>query len=251
MARNDTALRHAIIEFYREEMRKRYLLRNIRRFDAFDGVPNEQIHALRDYFMEHIYPPCEDRDRLDDAISRMGDVIKSPRRLRPLVGATLSSVFKLGTSLPTALSAGNSTLDAYLEARKLESFMLEAAKRSGVTEADARDYESMIGILAEVPEKEVMRLIKGIMKLFRALSNTKMLQTAVDFLGRCAEIMTERPELYHESEVEGIRLGRAMVQGGLDLFLDMPPDQFPGIIRGIEEIELDWYNTVRENAQGA
>lgn len=112
-------LRHAVIEFYREEIRKRYLRTNMRRFDHFRDVSDDNIDQLRTFFLEHIYPPVKDRDTLDDAIHHMGAVIKSPRRLRPIMGAALTSMFKMGTSLPAALSAGNNTLDAYMKARRL------------------------------------------------------------------------------------------------------------------------------------
>ena len=62
--------------------------------------------------------------------------------------------------------------------------------------------------------------------------------------------MASRPELYDPSEVEGITLGRLLVQGGLDLFLELERDQFPRIIEGIELIEWDWYERVCKDAAG-
>ena len=160
----------------------------------------------------------------------------------------MKSAWKMGSSLPTALSAGTSVLDAYQEARKLESIMLDTARRLGIRPKDAANREKMIGILADVPEKDVMRLIKDILKLFHALSNTKMLQTAVTFLHRCTEIMAKKSKLYRQSEIDGVELGCQMVQGGLDLFLQLEPSQFPSIIEGIEEIELEWYHEMKEEA---
>lgn len=248
MSKDEIDLRHVIIEFYREEMRKRYLVENVRRFDNFQDVPDAQIDQLRRFFLGHIYPPMEDRDRLDDALNRMADVIKSPRRLRPLMATALASMWKLGTALPTALSAGNSTLDAYLHARKLEAVMVKTAEALGIGPEDYGNRERMIRVLGDVEERTVLRLIKDIMKLFHALSNTKMLATAIEFLETCTDIMAQKPELYPQSEIEGIRLGRELIEGGLDLFLELKPEQFPRIIAGIEEIELDWYHRAKEEA---
>ena len=248
MSSDEIDLRHAIIEFYREEMRRRYLIENVRRFDLFQDVPDAQIDQLRRYFLGHIYPPMESRDRLDDALNRMADVIKSPRRLRPLMGAALASMWKLGKALPAALSAGNSTLDAYLHARKLEAVMVKTAEALGLGPEDYGNREKMIRVLADVQERQVMRLIKDIMKLFHALSNTKMLATAIEFLDTCTGIMAEKPELYTQSEIEGIRVGRELIEGGLALFLELKPEQFPRIIAGIEQIELDWYHRAKEEA---
>ena len=245
----DRALLHAIIRFYREELRARYSLENVRRFENFDGVADAQVGSLRSYFLEHIYPPPEKRDTLDDAINRMGDVLRSPRRLRPLIGTTFTSVFRLGTSLPTAIGAGLSTLDAYTEARKLEGAMLDAARQLGLSPADEGDRKELIRILGIVDERDVKRLIKDIMKLFHALSDTKMLATAIDFLEKCTVIMVQRPDLYAEQEVKGITLGRQMVQGGHDLFLELRPEQFPRIIAGIEQVEWEWYHAARDEAR--
>lgn len=248
MAEELSQLEGAIVDFYRSEIRRRYQLKNIRRFKQFETVNDAQVKVLRGYFLEHIYPPSKERPRLDDALLRMGDVIKSPRRLRPLAGAVIASAWRMGASLPSAISAGTSTLDAYFEARRMEAMMLQTAERIGLGPEDGGNREAMIQIIADVPEKEILRLIRDILKLFRALSNTKMLQTAVAFLDRCAAIMTSKPELYLPAEVEGIQLGRKMVQGGLDLFLQLEPKQFPLIISGIEEVELDWYGRVTKEA---
>ena len=251
MATIDIELKHAIIEFYREEIRKRYLRTNMRRFDQFHDVSDENVDQLRTFFLEHIYPPVKDRETLDDAINRMRDVIKSPKRLRPIMGAAFISMLKMGTSLPAALSAGNSTLDAYMKARRLERTMIETAEKLDIGPEDYNNRETMIAIIADVKEREVMKLIKDIMALFHALSNTKMLTTAVEFLKKCTTIMLAKPELYTQSEIDGILLGCELVQGGLDLFNKLKPEQFPRIIAGIEEIELDWYYRVKAEAAKA
>lgn len=246
MANPRQDLKNAVIGFYRAELDRRYQLENVRRFENFDPVSDAHVEALRNYFLTHIYPPIERREKLDEAINRLGDVLKSPRRLRPLMGAALKSMWRLGPSLRSAVSAGISTLDAYNEARKLERIMTETAERQGVTAADADNRERMIRIMADVPEKDVARLIKDIMALFYALSNTKMLKTAVDFLEQCTKIMVQRPELYPTEEIDGITLGRQLVQGGLDLFLQLDPKLFPQIIEGIEQVEWEWYRRVME-----
>ena len=244
MAHTHQDLKNAVIRFYRQELDRRYQIENVRRFENFDRVSDAHVEALRTYFLSHIYPPVERREKLDDAINRLGDVLKSPRRLRPLMGAALKSMWRLGPSLRTAVSAGISTLDAYNEARKLERIMTETAEKQGVTPADEGNRDRMVGIMADVPEKDVARLIKDIMTLFHALSNTKMLATAVEFLEQCTKIMMQRPEMYPPEEIEGITLGRQLVQGGLDLFLQLDPEMFPQIIAGIEQVEWEWYRSV-------
>lgn len=235
------ALWRAVVSFYRSEIERRYQLDNIRRFDEFEHVTDDQARALRDYFLEHIYPPIDDRQRLDIALERLRDVLRSPKRMAPFMKVGLASVWKLGANLPSAVKAGLSVLDAYHEARKLEDTMVDTAQRLGVTAADASDRHRMLSIIVDVPEADVMRLVKDIIALFRVLSNTKLLETAVDFLGTCRGIMEKRPDLYDETDLRGITLGRQIVQGGLELFQKIDPAVFPVMIAGIERVEMDWY----------
>lgn len=246
---NPEDLSLSVIAFYRTEIERRYQLKNVRKYEEFEQVTDAQVRALRDYFLEHIYPPVDGRKNLDLALARLRGVMKSPKRLRPFMSAGFASMWRLGTNLPSAVKAGISVLDAYHEARNLEQIMVSTALEQGVSPADAGDRKQMLGILADVPEADVLRLVNDIMALFRVLSNTKLLDTAVEFLGTCREIMVKRPGLYDATDVNGITLGRAIVQGGLDLFRKVDPEVFPVMIRGIERIELDWYRSATAGAE--
>lgn len=239
----------AVVTFYRSEIERRYQLENIRRFEEFDNVTDDQAQALRNYFLDHIYPPIDGRQNLDLALDRLRGVLRSPKRMAPFTRAGLMSMWKLGSRLPGAVKAGLSVLDAYHEARKLEEVMVRTAREQGVVPEDADDRGKMIGIIVDVPEADVKRLIRDIIALFNVLSNTRMLETAVDFLGTCREIMVAKPDLYDETDVRGITLGREVVQGGLELFHRIDPDVFPVMIAGIERVELDWYESAVAEAR--
>lgn len=241
-------LKAEIIEFYRAEIARRYELENLRRFDNFEDISDEDAAALRNYFMEHIYPPITERRKLDDAVNHLGEMLTSPWKLTPLMGAGLLSLITMGTHLKAAVQAGMATRDAYLEARRLEDALAEAAESKGLTAADPGSRATMISLLHELPKGRVEALVRDVAKLFRALSDTRMLEIAVNFLDRCAEIMKKRPDLYASADVSGIRLGSKMLSGGLDLFREIEPKLFPKIIRGIEEVERDWYHAAMEEA---
>lgn len=240
----------AVVAFYRDEIERRYQLENVRRFEEFAEVTDGQAVALREFFLEHIYPPIQGREKLDTALERLRDVLRSPKRMAPFMKVGLSSMWKLGASLPGAVKAGLRVLDTYHEARNLENTMVRTAVEQGLRPEDAADRGKMIGIIVDVPESDVMRLVEDIMALFHVLSNTKMLDTAVDFLGTCREIMKGKPDLYDETDVAGIGLGRAVVEGGLALFRRIDPEVFPVMISGIERVELDWYERAVAEARG-
>ncbi|MFP4501281.1 MAG: hypothetical protein ACLFTT_09815 [Candidatus Hydrogenedentota bacterium] len=245
MAGDTARLRSAIIQFYREELRHRYDLANVRQFEPFEDVPDETIVALRAYFLEHVYPPPEDREQLDEAFNHLGRLLRSPKRMRPLVGTAFSSLWTLGRKLPGAISAGRATFDAYSETRKLEQYMLSEAIARDYHEGDIEDRYKMLHLISSIPEKHVRRLIKDIMNLFHSLTNIALLRTSCTIMTRCYEIMEERPDLYDACERDGLALGLALLNGGLELFAQMDRSLFPQIIEGIEQVEHDWYNRVR------
>ena len=212
----DLALKHAIIDVYREQMRLRYLPENCRRFKELKPITDEKLTALRDYFLECIYPASENRDKLDDAFDRMGEIIRSPRRLMPLMTIAFKSVWKLGTMFPSAVAAGRNTLEAYLETRKIESKLIEYAQK--------------------------------ILKLFEHLSNVKLIQATVEIMDNSKALMESRPDLYHEEELAGFTLGHDVLTRGLELFQSLKKSEFPIIIRGIEVVEIDWYDRIKAEA---
>lgn len=243
-------LRTAIIEFYRAELERRYQLDNVRRFDAFAEVSDHQIENLRDYFMQRIYPPMDKREELDFAIDHLGGVLRSPKRMRPLLGVAMATVWKMGHRLPAAVSAGLSTVDAYRESRKLENYLLSYAVKRKLTVPDTAHRENMVALIAGVPEKEVKRLIYDILNLFKALTNIEMLRTAVELMDLFIKTMRAKPTYFDTSDMDGVQLGRDLVQGGLHLFENIDPQDFPKIVAGIEQVELDWFARIHEEAAG-
>lgn len=241
-------LRNAVIQFYREELRERYQAMNVRRFTEFDVIDDRELGLLREYFLDHIYPSPKDRQKLDDAFDHLGLLLRSPKRMGPLVTTVLRSMWRLGRKLPAAASAGRSTFDAYIESRKLENYMLEQALAINLTAGETKDRRRMLLLITGIPEKHVRRLIRDILNLFHSLTQIELLRTSAEIMDHVHVIMESRPELYIERERDGLALGIEVLRGGLALFENMDPKAFPRIIRGIERVEFDWFDRVREES---
>jgi len=246
MADEQDALEEAVIEFYREEIRRRYLIENMQRFEQFKGVPDALLNDLREFFLASIYPPLAMRRQLDHASDQLRGLLRSPKLLAPLLRTAITSMLRLGTQVPAAVSAGLGAVDALREARKLEVLMMEAARELHITPEHQTDRDAMLRVIASVPKETHLRLVHDLIDLFTALSNVKMLSAMFDIMERCLKVMDSRPELYEENLRAGVKLGLAVLRGGLDLFLEMKPKDFPRVIKGIEMVEMDWFNTVRE-----
>jgi hypothetical protein len=245
-----SALEAAVIDFYREEIRQRYELERMRQVKHFDAIPDEMLLALRNFFLERLYPPRETREEMHAAFDDLGQLLRSPKRLGHLLRAALFSMLRLGAHLPAALSAGIAAVDALRETRKLETSMMEVAQSLNIDPEHTSDRGTMLRLIAGLPEKTVRKLIADVLRLFEALSDVKMLSGMLRIMERCKETMESRPDIYTDQDRSSISLGLEVLRGGHDLFLQLKPKDFPRILKGIESIELAWYRSVRKEAGG-
>ena len=248
MADMDATLEEAVIEFYREEIRQRYLIDNLRRFEAFRGIPDGLLNDLREFFLASIYPPLPMRRQLDQALDNLRGLLRSPKQLRPLLRTALTSMLRLGAQAPAAVSAGLGAVEALREAGKLEQIMMQAARDLDLEPGDGADRQAMLQVIANVPEESFVHLIHNLLDLFGALSNVKMLSATFSIMDRSMKVMESKPDLYAEELRASLKLGLMVLRGGLDLFLRLQPEDSPRIIRGVEMVEMDWFNGVREEA---
>lgn len=248
MATDESPLREVVLGFYREELQRRYQLINVRRFEEFRTISDAQLTVLRDFFLDQIYPELERRNRLDAAFDQLGAMLTSPKRMSPLLTAALTSLWRMGTKIPAAVSAGRAAIDAYMKTRELEACLIASATKVKLKPKDAHVRAKMVTLIQAVPEKQVLTLISDILDLFHALSNTEILKVAVAFMEQCQVVMEKRTDLYTDEDREGFQLGLELLKGGLGLFTKMKPEELKAIIAGIERIELDWFERVRQEA---
>ena len=241
----DEKTRFAVIEAYRDSMRRRYSLENIGRFADLADISDEIVHEIRDFFLVNLYPPPDKRKELDEAFDHLGVVLRSPRKMFPLVGMAGRSIFKLGALIPAAIAAGGRTLETYLEIRKLEKKMIQAGVKLNLEPEAFSDIKTFHKIILSIPEKEIIRFRRDIIKLFDHLSNTKLLSKSVEILADSRSVMESHNGLYSEKEMLGVSLGHSMLESGLDLFQKLTPDQVPLIHKSIEKIEIDWYDNIK------
>jgi hypothetical protein len=248
MPMDDSPLTPVVLNFYREELRRRYQLINVRRFEELAGIGDRQISELRDFFLDQIYPELDKRAKLDASFDRLGDMLTSPKRMSPLLSAALLSLWRMGTKIPAAVTAGRSAIDAYMKTREMEATLIATAKKLKLKPSDGEKRSKMVGLVQAVPEKQVLTLISDILELFRALTNIEVLKVAVAFMEQCEGVMEKKSDLYSDDDREGIRLGLDLLRGGIALFLKMKPEELAQLIQGIERVELDWFDRIRREA---
>lgn len=241
-------LKAAVIEAYRGELSRRYSEANVRRFPELETIPVEVIGRLRDFFLQYIYPTPESRGMRDSSFDEMGNVLKSPRKLWPLFGTAVSSLWKLGGHIGAAIQAGLRTLEAYIESKRLERAMIEIALKENVAPEDFRKPETVAHTVRMIPKKKVVRFQKDMLLLFESLANVELLESSLGILKDSRKIMAGRPQTYNERELAGLDFGLELLTGGYELFRSLSPEEVRVVLRGIDLIEKDWYQNIYDSA---
>jgi len=252
MGTRNIPLETAIIEFYREEIRQRYQLDRLRRVREFDAISDPMLNALRDFFLERLYPSMEMRDQMDIAFGDIASLLRSPGRLGPLVKAALASMLRLSVHLPAVITTGVATVDALRETRQLETEMMAVAEKirpelEAVLEKKKTTNEyrrTMLQLIAGVPEDTIYSLIDNVIRLFGALSDIKMLSGMLKLMERCLNVMETRRDVYTDKDRDSMTLGLEVLRGGHSLFVQLKPKQFPKLLKGIEVVEKAWYEGI-------
>lgn len=250
MRTHDLALKKAVIDVYRDELRKRYELESIRKYTVADTIPDPTLVALRHFFLEHIYPAPKSRERLDLACDRVGQIFRSPRRLMPLLGLAFGSLWRLGLMIPQAAKVTATTLESFLETRRLENDLSEYALKRGFQPKDLKRIECIAEMVAKIPEREMIRFRNDVLRLFRSLGNARLIEAGVAIMTRAIDMMESRGDTYDEMDVDGFRLGKQLLEGSLELFHILREGEADLIVDVIEEIEIDWYERMKGIAAG-
>ena len=68
---------------------------------------------------------------------------------------------------------------------------------------------------------------------------------------RCVVVMESRTDVYTEKDRESLKLCLEVLRGGHNLFVQLAPKDFPKLLKGIERVEVNWYEGVVAQVKGA
>ena len=84
-----------IIEAYRKSLISRYSVTNLNHYTELSNINRATIDKLVHYFLELLYPPIEDRLKLDNAFNSLSNFVHSPSKLMGVLGNIPYAVMKL------------------------------------------------------------------------------------------------------------------------------------------------------------
>ncbi|MCO5232445.1 MAG: hypothetical protein LC105_08580 [Chitinophagales bacterium] len=206
-----------VVEKFREMVAKRYIYDDLKvRFELPATITPEVIDDVKEYFLGTIYPEYYERKRLEQAFGNLATYIRQPKKVMGLFGNMTGALFKFGRHFFQALKAGFASLDSFIGAKKFEQGMAEIANRNGISPPMSdEEYEDCY---YQMDKTEIIKFIGDVKSLFGAMVNTPLLLKTIHILDDVTNTMQKHPNIYPIEDVEGIKLGRSLLNKGYNLF---------------------------------
>jgi hypothetical protein len=241
----EKALNDAIIETYRQLIASRYEFEKLSTQHVLPKqIDEEMIKNIRNFFLMDVYPDAVKRQQVEAAFETLGSYVNQPKKAMVLFGSVASALFIFGRHLPLAINAGVVTLQSFLDARKMETNILKAAKENFLEEN--LTVEGLKHCIANIPEKDLKDFIKQVKEMFYLMSNTELLDKTIKIIDMVIDKMKSKPELYPSNDVNGILLGRNILQNGLNLFKGLNTEKRKEIADAVYQIEIAFIDSLHK-----
>ncbi len=237
-----------LIQAYRNSLIGRYSQKNLEKFPKYSILDRTLVEKLVAYFLELLYPPYEDRLKLDNAFRALAAFVHSPSKFFGILGNLGGMVFKFGKHFPKALKAGVSSLSSYVTAHEFEETLFHHAKIMIAQGIDLMDEKEFKRLIAKVPKKEADKFRKDVVELFRTLTETELLDKIIEIMRSIINKMKSKPAIYTESEIYGIEMGLSIIQKGKNVFTELNSSDIQLVLCAIDDIERDFFeNALLQN----
>jgi len=209
-----------LIDKYRELIIIRYSYEDMKKRLTLDPLlTREIIVKVRDYFLNSIYPEAPQREKLEKAFKTLGSFISKPSKIWRLLGNMALAIFKFGRLFPIALKAGLKSLQSYINAKEFEKNLLYVANRLNLSYPLSR--EDFKHCLYMIPRKDAESFMLEIFSLFNYIANEKLVKITIDIMNNVIKKMIKYPRVYEKDDIDGIVLGKTILENGYWVFHDM------------------------------
>jgi len=231
-------VRAEIIFTYRSMISDRYTYEDITSaYDIPGSFTKEKLEELKSYFLDHIYPSPDIREEIDEAFKTLQGYTSNPTQLINLLKDSSSLVFTMGWQLPKILKAGLSALGSFKTATDLEDRLIDKVKEAGLK--PPYSTEDINGLLAELPISLIEDFIDDTLRLFKILEDRKLVTRILKVVNTLIDKMKSKSDIYDNTEVRAIELGRNIIHAGDQLFASLTKHENKNLFELIAEIERD------------
>jgi hypothetical protein len=231
--------RRDVILKFRQMVSSRYDYWAIQqRFNLPDTITPEVIADIQDYFLQFLYPSPEDRRGLEMAFENLGRYVRQPQKIFGIFGNLAAAVFKFGKHFFQALRAAFGAFDAFIGAQHFEQKMVAAANRAGIRRPMSDDdFEDC---MAQLERQELEQFVKDVVALFRLMMDVELQRKTIGILDNVIATMKSKPGTYPPGDIEGITLGRTLLERGQAIFSKYDERTREDVMQLVEQNEF-WY----------
>lgn len=241
-------LKNHLIEQYRESIKARYDFDTVKKDKKFPRVfTREMVDELRDFFLENLYSPPSEREKLDAAFKQLETYIAHPTKVWGLLGNLASAVFQFGFHFPSALRTGMTALQTHTTARHFEDMLLQAAIDKNYTVPLTE--EQFKECLASLDGELLQQFIGQLTELFMAITDTSLLEKTIQILKDVLARMLKRRDLYGPEDHDAIQLGIDILQKGYDLLSKYDEETKQTIVEFITNNEVKFIESLKPGAK--
>lgn len=227
-----------IIEGYRHTIYQRYQYQDIKdRYSIRESIDEETVHAIRDYFLDYIYPGYDRRMELNEAFKSLDSYIKQPEKLLRMLLDSGKLIFKHGRHLPKILNAGLKAMRSFRVATTFEDALVEEAISKNM-EAPF-DQTKINTLIRALSRKDIEGFLGSIQSLFEILYDRALLGKIIEILQYLIAIMRKKEGIYSSSEIRGLEIGLEMLKKGEALFHRLAKEDQEYVVQLIVRIETD------------
>lgn len=238
----------AVIEGYRLVIHSRY---DYDRLQKHLELPNtfgkEKLEALRNYFLQSIYPPVDQREHLNDAFQHLERHIANPKYLLNILKDSFGIVLRYGVHLPKMLKTGLKALRSFQTVSNFEKTLATNVKRSGFEAPLSSD--DIDKLIRQLPKQAVFEFIDDSLVLFETLHDRILIKRVISIIDHLILKMQSKPEVYPIEDAEALLLGRNLIVEGDSLFETLTSQEQKLLFEMIEQVERKEMQRIFDNAE--
>ncbi len=226
-----------------KELERRYANAEFHKIPEWSSLrlKDDHLQALRDFFLQYIYPRYELRKIRDEALTALKGIITRPQKLLPLLGIGFGTIRRLGFAFPLFLQIARHSVKVYHKSLHLENMLYKEACRQGIQSQSLAEQECHWALLASLDSEVIHALQRSIFHLFDTVKDLSLLETVLQSMRSAREVFASRKNLYSQDERDGLEHGLQMVEAGYRIFSAIGSEKIPVLIQAIQSIENNWY----------
>lgn len=238
-------LEQALIVAYRQLVTERYQFDQLEtQYELPSVVTPDRVEEVRHYFLQHVYPDYETRQKLNDAFDSLDGHIKNPGHLLRLLMDASGLVLRHGRHLPKIMRTGIKALQSFRKASGFEKMLLEEAVERKMDLPI--DQEELKILIASLPQSKVNAFIEDNDALFDALMDRKLMQKTGKIMQELIKRMRKKPQLYSTADVDGVQIGLNILEGGVEIIKGISHYEGQEVLEFIKMVERDGMDDIFE-----